>query len=223
MPSHVEMQNLTPIMGDDEKAIENAEGECSAVKFPVTNSVASVERKVIMGKSPHGPPAPVLKASLRQRGKTADEAACQTVLQTDFQIDQVLTSQSVLLMRSAIRVFKEALPDTSPELIGGFFADLLDLWETGQRLDKELLKLKELRFPRDREQLRSFLIWISAIQIDMASFWIGGAKKYLPKLLRAVDRLENASSSKPKQKPAKARQAEKRKILPSEKAPRRRK
>jgi hypothetical protein len=46
--------------------------------------------------------------------------------------DQAVMERSVLLMRSAIRSVKKALPDTDPELIGGFFANLLDLWETGQ-------------------------------------------------------------------------------------------
>jgi hypothetical protein len=101
-----------------------------------------------------------------------------------------LIEQSLLLMRKAICVVKEALPDTDPEVIGGFFADLLDLWETGQKLDKELHNLTKLRFPQDRERLRDILIWISAIQVDMASYWIGEVKKDLPRLLRALDKLE---------------------------------
>jgi hypothetical protein len=38
--------------------------------------------------------------------------------------------------------------------------------------------------------LHDALIWIEAIQLDMASFWIGEIKKDLPKLLRALDKLE---------------------------------
>ena len=115
-------------------------------------------------------------------------------------------------MGRAIRVVKKALPDTDPELVGGFYADLLDLWETGQKLDKELHNLTKLRFPQDRERLRHILLWISAIQIDMASYWIGEVKKDLPKLLTALDKLEGKPrSGKQKRKLGNAGSAGKRK------------
>ena len=97
------------------------------------------------------------------------------------------------MMRPAIQTLTTALPATDPELIGGIFANLLDLWETGQKLDKELRKLKKLRLPKDRETLRSTLQWIDAIQLDMASYWIDEIKKDLPKLLKALDKLERRS------------------------------
>jgi hypothetical protein len=97
-------------------------------------------------------------------------------------------------MRAAIRTLKTALPDTDPELIGGFFANLLDVWETGQKLEQELKKLKKLRLPRDHEALRNVLLWIDAIQVDMASYWIGEVKRDLPKLLRALDRHEGGKT-----------------------------
>jgi hypothetical protein len=116
-------------------------------------------------------------------------------------------------MRAAIRAVQEALPDTAPELIGGILAGLLDLWETGQKLDKELQRLTEFRFPQDRELLRDVLIWVSAIQIDMASCWIGQVKSDLPKLLRELDRFENMPALRKSQpKPTKQRSAEKRKV-----------
>ena len=93
-------------------------------------------------------------------------------------------------MHRAISVLKKALPDTDPELIGGICAHLFDLWETGQTLDKRLKEICKLGFPQDKERLRDALIWIEAIQLDMASFWIGEVKKDLPKLLEALDRLE---------------------------------
>jgi hypothetical protein len=121
-----------------------------------------------------------------------------------------LIQRSLHLMDKAIRMVKEALPDTDPELIGGFLANLLDLWETGQKLDKELHNLTKLRFPQDRERLRHILIWISAIQIDMASFWISEVKKDIPKLLRALDKLESKPrSGKQKRKFASRRPAKK--------------
>ncbi len=110
--------------------------------------------------------------------------------------DKDVIKQSLLLMRSCIAVVKKALPDTDPELIGGFFADLLDLWETGQQLDRELQKLKKFRFPRDREKLYDILIWIDAIQVDMASYWINEVKRDGAKLRRALDRLEREEDKK---------------------------
>jgi hypothetical protein len=103
---------------------------------------------------------------------------------------RALIRRSIGLMRQAIRVVKEALPETDPELIGGLFANLLDLWETGQTLDEKVKEICKMRLPRDRGRLRDVLIWIEAIQLDMASFWIDEVKKDVPKLLRALDRLE---------------------------------
>jgi hypothetical protein len=90
-------------------------------------------------------------------------------------------------MNKAIRVVKRALPNTDPELIGGFFASLFDLWESGQTLDEKIKEISGFRFPRDRERLYSTLIWINAIQVDMASYWIAEVEKDLPELLRALD------------------------------------
>jgi hypothetical protein len=104
--------------------------------------------------------------------------------------DHALRQRSLDLMRPAIHKLTTALPKTDPELIGGILGHLLDLWETGQKLDKELQKLRKLRLPKDREALRNILQWIDAIQVDMASFWIGEIKKDLPKLFRALDHLE---------------------------------
>jgi hypothetical protein len=98
-------------------------------------------------------------------------------------------------MRTAIRALRTALPNTDPRLIGSFLANLLDLWEASQKLEWELQKLSKLRLPRDQETLRSVLIWIDAIQIDLASFWIGEVKRDLPRLLKAMDKLERRSSS----------------------------
>ena|SRR5271166_844116 len=106
--------------------------------------------------------------------------------------DQDIVHESIVLMSSCIRVVQKALPHTDRKLIGGFFANLLDLWETGQQLDRELRKLKRFRFPQDREKLYGTLIWIDAIQVDMASYWINEVKKDGAKLRRALDRLERA-------------------------------
>jgi len=131
---------------------------------------------------------------LNTRNSSITNADSQNIHQKDAQTDQALVQQSLHLMHASIHAVKKILPDTDTELIGGFFADLYDLWETGQKLDKELRKLAEDRFPHDRERLSELLNWISAIQIDMASYWIGEINKDLPKLRHALDTLEGESS-----------------------------
>ncbi len=122
-----------------------------------------------------------------------------------------LVKRSLSLMRVVMRALNRALPDTDRELIGGFCADLFDLWETGQTLEKKLKEICRMRFPRDSKKLYDTLIWVDAIQIDMGSYWIGEVKKDLPKLLRALDKLERKTPSrKQKRQPAKAQQPRRR-------------
>lgn len=160
-----------------------------------------------------GPPKSVVKALSKPNGRNVAKAVGHLLNWADSQTDRALIQRSLHLMRRAIRVVRKALPDTDPELIGGFFANLLDLWETGQELDKELHNLAKLRFPRERERLRHVLLWIEAIQLDMGSYWIGEVKKDLPKLLTALDKLERKTrSGKQKRKLGSARSAGKRKV-----------
>lgn len=139
------------------------------------------------------PPDSVVKALSKPNGRNVVKAAGALLNWANSKKDHALTKRSLDLMRPAIQTLTTALPATDPELIGGIFANLLDLWETGQKLDKELQKLKKLRLPKDRETLRSTLQWIDAIQLDMASYWIDEIKKDLPKLLKALDKLERRS------------------------------
>jgi hypothetical protein len=155
----------------------------------------------------------VVKALSKPNGKNVGKAVGQLLSWANSQTDHALIRRSLRLMRRAIRVVGEALPDTDPELIGGFFANLLDLWETGQKLDKKVKEISRLRFPRDRERLYHILIWVDATQVDMASYWTAEVKKDLPKLLRALDRLERKPRpGKQERKQAKVRPARKRKI-----------
>jgi len=146
------------------------------------------------------PPESVLRALSKPKGREVAKATGQLLSWAASQTDHALIERSVNLMRRATNVVKKGLPETDAQLIGGFFANLLDLWETGQDLDKELRKLTKLKMPRDREQLEDILTWIGAIQIDMASYWIRELKKDLPKLSKALDSLER-SSVRGKQKP----------------------
>jgi hypothetical protein len=112
------------------------------------------------------------------------------VAAADLQQNRGLVRRSLRLMNGIIHALKKAAPNLPPELVGGFAANLLDLWETGQKLDERLRELSRLHSPRDRERLRDCLIWIDAIQIDMGSYWIEEVEKVLPKILRGLDRQE---------------------------------
>jgi hypothetical protein len=114
-------------------------------------------------------------------------------MKADQRSKQEIIKESLELMRAAIEMMKTAMPRTDPELIGGFFANLFDVWETGQELDMKLRELVTLQLPRDAKRVGDILTWVEAIQLDMGSFWIREVKKDLPKLRRAVDRLENES------------------------------
>jgi len=161
-----------------------------------------------------GPPESVVKALSRPNRKNIGKAVGQLLSWANSQTDHALIRRSVRSMRRAIRVVQEALPDTDPELIGGFFANLLDLWETGQTLDKKLKEICNLRFPRDRGRLHDALIWVDAIQVDMASYWIGEVKKDVPKLLRALDKLEHKRRPRKQQRNlANAPSGRKRKVV----------
>ncbi len=151
-----------------------------------------------------GPPKSVVKAiSSLSGGQMAAKAAGALLKWSNSKGDHTLTKVGLDFMGKATNALKRALPDTDPELIGGFLANLFDLWETGKTLDSELQKLIKLHLPQDRERLHDILIWIDAIQIDMASYWISEVKKELPKLLKALDSLEG-KSRRSKQKRARA-------------------
>jgi len=134
-----------------------------------------------------GPPEAAIQVLARANGKSSAKSEKAILAWANSQTDRALAQRSFRLMRRIMRTIRRALPRTDPELIGGICAHLFDLWETGQTLNKRLQKVSELRLPRDRERLRDTLIWIEAIQLDMASFWIGEVKKGWPKLLKALD------------------------------------
>ena len=84
----------------------------------------------------------------------------------------------------------KAFPDTDPQVIGDVVADLDSLWDLRQKLDKDLKKLFQMRFPQDRDHLHSFLIDIEVRQLDETSYLIRRLRKRIPKLLKALDRQE---------------------------------
>ncbi len=102
------------------------------------------------------------------------------------------TGEHELQRRSAVIAHKtqialeKALPNVDTETIGSFVANIDSIWDTGQKLDRELNRLFRMQFPRDREQLREFFSFVEAIQIEMTLFWIGKLKRTVPALRDAL-------------------------------------
>jgi hypothetical protein len=108
--------------------------------------------------------------------------------------DADLESRSRLITQNTLAALSRAFPEFDPELIGDIVADLDSLWDTGQQLNDELKRLFKMRFPKHRQHLREFLAFISAIQLDMAEFWIRNLRKKVPKLLKELDRQERGET-----------------------------
>lgn len=106
--------------------------------------------------------------------------------------DTKLQRRSARITHKMLRSLKKAFPDVDPQLIGDITADLDSLWDTGQKLNKELERLFHMRFPQHRQHLREFLAFIEATQIDMVEFWIGNLRQRVPKLVKDLDRQERA-------------------------------
>ncbi|MHB8484499.1 MAG: hypothetical protein ACYDCM_02030 [Candidatus Acidiferrales bacterium] len=106
-------------------------------------------------------------------------------------------SQDVKLGHRSARIahqmqvsLQKAFPDMDPQFIGDIVADLNSLWDLRQKLDKDLKRLFQMRFPQHRNHLHSFLIDIEVRQLDEASYLIRRLRKRVPKLLKALDRQE---------------------------------
>jgi hypothetical protein len=102
--------------------------------------------------------------------------------------DVDLQGRSARIANQMQASLQKAFPEVDPQFIGHVVADLDSLWDTGQKLNKELEILFRMRFPRDRNRLAEFLSFVEATQIDMVEFWIGNLRKRIPKLRRALDR-----------------------------------
>jgi hypothetical protein len=100
------------------------------------------------------------------------------------------------VIRGLLHTLKTALPDTNPQLIGDFVADLEDLWEYGQKLDNHIKILCSMKFPKHSEHLREILLHIEHEQCDESWAHIKGIKNTLPQLLSALNRQSHRSSSK---------------------------
>lgn len=153
------------------------------------------------------PPESIIKALSKPNGRNSAKAVGALLDWGKADRDPILEQRSHQLLLGVTRTLESALPNTDRELIGGFCANLLDRWETGQKLNTQLERLVRLRFPKDKEALRDALQWIEAIQLDMASYWIDEVKQDLSKLARALDQSERRpdrnTPRKPKRSPRK--------------------
>jgi hypothetical protein len=117
--------------------------------------------------------------------------------------DRQLQRRSARITHNMLVALNKAFPDVDRQLIGDIVADLDSLWDTGQKLDKELKKLFQMRFPEHRNHLGDFLAFIDAVQIDMVEFWIGNLRKKIPKLRKALDQQERNERRRARTKPPK--------------------
>jgi hypothetical protein len=99
--------------------------------------------------------------------------------------------------------FYKAFPELDRQLTEDVVADLASLWNLREKLDKDLKKLFQMRFPQHRDHLHSFLIDIEVRQLDEATYLIQRLRKRVPKLLRALDRQERNERRRARTKPPK--------------------
>lgn len=141
---------------------------------------------------------------MRARQKTATEQVIEKISKLKgpnkaqqgamIWMTSAFANQDVELQRRSVRIanrmqvsLQKAFPEVDPQFIGDVVADLDSLWDTAQKLNRELENLFRMRFPRDRNRLAEFLSFVEATQIDMVEFWIGNLRKRIPKLRRALD------------------------------------
>jgi hypothetical protein len=147
------------------------------------------------------PPESIVNMLSKRRGRDVAKGVGMLINWAEVDRDRALVQRSVRFTSDIISALKKAMPNLNPELIGNAVAALTDLWETGQTFDKEMKKLTKLRLPQDRQQLRDTLIWINAIQVDMASYWIQEVRRNMPKLLKALDQQERSGRRRTRARP----------------------
>jgi hypothetical protein len=123
------------------------------------------------------------------RGPNKDMQGAATLLgDAAARVDGKLSKRSLKFVHELLVSLKKALPETDPQLIGDFVAEITDLWGYGQKLDKTLTELCNMQFPKHREHMREALVAIEVQQFDYVLDCIRGLRKTLPKIKRALDR-----------------------------------
>jgi hypothetical protein len=108
-------------------------------------------------------------------------------------IDTQLQRRSARIARRMQASLQDAFPEMNRQFIGDVVADLDSLWDLRQRLDKDLKRLFQMRFPLHRNHLYELLIDIQVRQLDEASYLIRRLRSRIPKLLGALDKQEQIS------------------------------
>ena len=116
------------------------------------------------------------------------QAAAMMLGDAAARVDHKLVKRSTNLAHRLLLSLKKALPETDPQLIGDFVAEVSDLWDYGQKLDKTLNEISHMRFPQHREHMREALVASEVQQFDSAIDCIKGLQKTLPKLKQGLDR-----------------------------------
>lgn len=137
-----------------------------------------------------------LDKSSKLRGPNKDlQAAAMMLGDAAARVDHKLVNRSTNLSHRLLLSLKKALPETDPQLIGDFVAEVSDLWDYGQKLDTTLKELCDMRLP---QHMGEALVAIEVQQFDYALDCIKGLQKTLPKLKQALDR--QAKNGRPKSK-----------------------
>src|SRR6266581_2094363 len=142
-------------------------------------------------------------ASKQGLSQAAANAARDLLRRASSDHDKKLQRRSARITHNMLVALNKAFPEVDQQLIGDIVADLDSLWDTGQKLDKELKKLFQMRFPQHRSHLDDFLAFVEATQIDMVEFWIGNLRKRIPKLRKDLDRQERDERRRTRTKPSK--------------------
>jgi len=157
-----------------------------------------------LGYEKEGPPMKASTEGLVQKvsklkGPNKDLQAAAVMLgDAAARVDHKLMKRSTKLAHRLLLTLKKALPDTDPQLIGDFVAEVSDLWDYGQKLDKTLAELCDMQIPKHQEQMREALVAIEVQQFDYALDCVRGLQKTLPKIKRALDRRTGNSAHRAK-------------------------
>ena len=110
--------------------------------------------------------------------------------------DPLLLKRGVLVARKMEAAFRDAVPHADPQLVDNIVSELEDLWELGQRLDKEIKKLFGMRFPRDQALLADLLRGILVRHLEMGAYHIRSLTREIPELLRILHQSPHANGGR---------------------------
>jgi hypothetical protein len=125
----------------------------------------------------------------KRRAPNKDLPAAAILLgEAAARVDGKLMKRSTDLAHRLLLSLQKALPGANHQVVGDFVAEVSDLWDYGQKLDRTLKELCAMHLPQQRERMREALVSIEVQQFDYALDCIKGLQKTLPKLKQALDR-----------------------------------